>query len=105
MPPTPQPPKSYQAFIQRFPHIGEAWEQVREAESAAGFEDKTARLLKLAIAVGALREGAVHSAARKAIAAGADEKEILGVVALAASTLGFPSSVAVFSWIDEVLHP
>lgn len=97
----PSPPKTYREFIDRFPEIGEAWNLVREAESAAPFDAKTARLLKLAIAAGALKEGAVRSAARKARAAGATEAEIHGVLALAATTLGFPSTVAVFSWIRE----
>jgi 4-carboxymuconolactone decarboxylase len=49
---------------------------------------KTQRLLKLAIAVGAMREGAVHSGVRKARDAGASVAEMEQVVALAASTIG-----------------
>ncbi len=95
----PQPPRAYTDFIRRFPQLGEAWDKIREAEAAGPFDAKTRRLLKLAIAAGALREGAVSSAARKARAAGASEAEIGAVIALAASTVGLPSAVAVSTWV------
>ncbi|MFP3940556.1 MAG: carboxymuconolactone decarboxylase family protein [Thermoanaerobaculia bacterium] len=103
MPERPKPPATYRAFIDRFPELGAAWERARVAEEEAPFDEATRRLLKLAVAVGNLREGAVHSAVRKARAAGATEEQIYGVVALAASTLGFPSAVAVFSWVADEL--
>lgn len=98
-----KPPKSYKQFVSRYPKLGEAWESAREAERAGPADAKTRRLLKLAIAVGAMRQGAVTSSARKALDAGATEDEILQVVALGASTLGFPSAVAVSSWIEPIL--
>jgi alkylhydroperoxidase/carboxymuconolactone decarboxylase family protein YurZ len=45
----------------------------------------------------------VRSAVRKALKAGVSREEIEQVVALGASTLGMPSSVAVFSWVQTVL--
>jgi alkylhydroperoxidase/carboxymuconolactone decarboxylase family protein YurZ len=60
--------------------------------------------VKLGIAIGGMKEGAVHSAVRKALAAGISVDEIGQVVALAASTLGFPSTVAVYSWVREQLE-
>lgn len=98
-----KPPKAYSRFVARFPKLGEAWEAVREAERQGPADEKAMRLLKLAIAVGAMRQGAVTSCARKALDAGATEEEILQVVALGTSTLGFPSSVAVASWIEPIL--
>ncbi len=97
-------PKTYLEFTDRFPKLRQAWDLTREAESEAGFDEKTTRLIKLAIAIGAQREGAVHSAVRKALAAGATEEELLQVVVLSASTIGFPSSVAVFSWMKDLLE-
>ena len=96
-------PKSYSRFVTRFPKLGEAWEISREAEREGPADEKSRRLLKLAIAVGAMRQGAVTSAARKALDAGASQDEILQVVALAATTLGFPSTVAVSSWLEPIL--
>ena len=96
-------PKSYSRFVTRYPKLGEAWELARHAELEGPADEKTRRLLKLAIAVGAMRKGAVTSAARKALDAGATEAEILQVVALGATTLGFPSAVAVSSWLEPLL--
>lgn len=94
-----EPPRTYRDFIAAYPRLGEAWSLAREAEAAGPLDEKTRRLIKLGIAAGAMRQGAVSSAARKARAAGASDAEVEQVVALAASTLGFPAAVAVFDWI------
>ena len=101
--PLPQPPETYQAFVRRFPKIGQAWEEIAEAGREGLLDEKTTRLVKLAVAVGALREGAVHANVRKALAAGIAREEVEQVIALAAGTLGLPATVAVFSWIQESL--
>jgi len=94
-------PKAYEAFVQRFPKIGEAWETLALAGQDGPLDNKSARLIKLAVAVGAMREGAVHANVRKALSAGITKAEIEQVVALAASTLGLPSAVAIHSWIND----
>jgi len=96
-----KPPKTYKSFVERYPELGQAWELVRRAEGNGDLDEKTIRLVKLGIAIGGMREGAVHSAVRKALGAGVSRAEIAQVVALAASTLGFPSTVAVYSWVGE----
>jgi alkylhydroperoxidase/carboxymuconolactone decarboxylase family protein YurZ len=48
-----------------------------------------------------MREGAVHASVRKAVALGITREELEQVVALAAGTIGLPSTVAVWSWLDE----
>jgi len=99
----PTPPDTFVEFCRRFPQLAEAWKLVGQATSQGPLDEKTGRLIKLAVSIGNLREGAVHSAVRKAIASGVTREEIDQVLALAASTLGFPATVAVFSWIrDEV---
>jgi alkylhydroperoxidase/carboxymuconolactone decarboxylase family protein YurZ len=40
---------------------------------------------------------------RKALAAGANSAEVEQVVALAASTIGLPSTVAAWTWVREQL--
>ena len=96
-----KPPALHRQFVIRFPHLGEAWDLVN-AEGAAGpLDAKTQRLLKLAIAIGAMREGAVHSGVRKAHDVGATVAEMEQVVALAASTIGLPATVAAWSWVKE----
>jgi alkylhydroperoxidase/carboxymuconolactone decarboxylase family protein YurZ len=96
-----KPPDTYLEFTKRFPKLGKAWEQLGDAGLDGPLDEKTARLIKLAVAIGCLREGAVHSAARKALAAGASREAIEQVIALAASTLGLPATVAVYTWIRD----
>jgi alkylhydroperoxidase/carboxymuconolactone decarboxylase family protein YurZ len=102
---SPRPPKTYGTFIARFPKLGEAWDKIGEAGSDGPLDERTVRFIKLAIAIGAMREGAVHSSVRKAVAMGISHEELSQVVALAASTLGMPSTVAVFTWVEEAVAP
>ncbi len=99
-----KPPAAHQAFVRRFPRLGQAWDLVNAEGGAGPLDAKTQRLLKLAAAIGALREGAVHSGVRKARDAGASTEEIEQVVALSASTIGFPAAVAVWSWVRDVVE-
>jgi 4-carboxymuconolactone decarboxylase len=97
------PPKAYRNFTTRFPKLGLAWETMREGEKDGPLDEKTMRLIKLGVAIGSFGEGAVHSAVRKAAAAGASRAEIEQVIALAAGTIGLPSAVAVHTWVQESL--
>jgi 4-carboxymuconolactone decarboxylase len=100
-----RPPAAHQQFVRRFARLGQAWDLVNEEGGRGPLDAKTQRLLKLAVAVGALREGAVHSGVRKARDSGASLAEMEQVVALAASTIGLPASVAVWSWVREEAGP
>jgi alkylhydroperoxidase/carboxymuconolactone decarboxylase family protein YurZ len=100
-----QPPQAFLSFVQRFPKVGQAWELLTQSGHEGPLDEKTTRLLKMAIAIGAMREGAVHASVRKAIALGISRAELEQVVALAASTIGLPSAVAAFSWISDELSP
>ena len=97
----PEAPKTYRDFIARFPKLGEAWEALAEAGLEGPLDAKTQRLLKLAIAIGAQKEGPVHASARKAASAGVTREEMEQVVSLAAGTIGMPSAVAAWSWIRD----
>ena len=99
----PEPPKAYQLFVERYPKLGHAWGLVAEEGQIGPMDPRTTRLNKLAISIGALREGAVHANVRKALAAGISEDEVVQVVALAAGTLGFPATVAAFVWTHDVM--
>jgi alkylhydroperoxidase/carboxymuconolactone decarboxylase family protein YurZ len=99
----PKPPETYQAFVKRYPTIGQGWEAIAEAGQEGPLDRKTVRLVKLAVALGALREGAVHASVRKALALGISREEIEQVIALAAGTLGLPATVAVYSWVEDIL--
>ncbi len=98
----PKPPKTYRQFIARYPKLGEAWDNITEAGEDGPLDERTRRLVKLAVAIGAMRPGAVHSSVRKAIGMGISREEVEQVVALAAGTLGLPSTVAAFSWVTDL---
>jgi alkylhydroperoxidase/carboxymuconolactone decarboxylase family protein YurZ len=103
MHPEPKPPKTYQAFTERFPGIAQAWESLAEAGKEGPLDERTSRLVKLAVSIGALRQGAVHAGVRKALSLGISREEIEQVIALAAGTLGLPATVAVYSWVQEIV--
>ena len=99
-----KPPSAYEEFTARFPILGEAWELLRKAAEDAGpLDARTLRLIKLAISVGASRQGAVRSATRRAIADGISREEVEQVIASAASTIGLPATVAAFTWTGDIL--
>src|SRR5262245_50640744 len=99
----PKPPKAYEDFVRRFPKVGQAWDLLSEAGQEGPLDEKTTRLVKLGVAIGAMREGAVPSAVRKALAAGVAPAEIEQAIVLAAPTIGLPSAVAIFTWTRDLL--
>ena len=99
----PEPPAAFREFVARYPDLGRAWELMGQAGKDGPLDDNTARLVKLGVAMGAMREGAVHSGVRKALALGIEPAAIEQVIALAAGTVGLPSAVAVFSWVRDVM--
>jgi alkylhydroperoxidase/carboxymuconolactone decarboxylase family protein YurZ len=100
----PRPPHAYQEFQARFPIVAQAWDLLAQAGKQGPLDDISCRLIKLAVAIGALREGAVRANVRKALVAGIPREQIEQVIALAAGTIGFPSAVAIFTWIKDILE-
>jgi alkylhydroperoxidase/carboxymuconolactone decarboxylase family protein YurZ len=100
------PPNSISAFEKKHPAVWEAFAKLGEACHETGpLDEKTRRLVKLAMAVGLRHEGAVHSAARNALQSGVAREEIEHVVILAITTIGWPSAYAAMTWIeDEISH-
>lgn len=97
-------PRSYVDFTEQFPEVAAAQgELARAVRERSPFDEKTERLLKFALAVGAEADGAVRSNVRKALAAGAAVDELRAVALAAITTCGFPTAVAALRWIDEVL--
>ena len=83
--------------------LAKAWETVGTAGKKGPLDKKTCRLIKLALAMGAQQEGAVHASVRKGLAMGIAREELEQVVVLAAGTLGFPQTVAAYTWIKDLL--
>lgn len=103
MPSAPKPPEMHDVFVKRYPDLGRAWQSIADAGRKGPLDDRTARLVKLGVAMGALREGAVHASVRKALAMGVTGEELEQVVALAAGTIGLPATAAVYSWVQDLL--
>ena len=101
----PRPPAIHKEFTKRYAKLGRAWELIAEQGAEGPLNAETTRLVKLGIAIGAMREGAVHSCVRKALAQDISVEALEQVVALAAGTMGMPSTVAAYSWIKDVTDP
>src|SRR5690349_18368684 len=97
-------PSRFKQFGRKYPAVMRAYEALGAATMATGpLDARTRALVKLALAVGAGREGAVHSHTRRALEAGCDPEELRHLVLLATTTLGFPAMMAALSWVDDVL--
>lgn len=100
----PYLPEVYTTFRDAYPEVAGALDGLGAAADAAGpLDERTRRLVKLGLAVGAVAEGAVRSNTRKALAAGAGPAEIRHVAVLAITTCGMPTAIAGLAWIEEVL--
>lgn len=87
------------------PDIWAAYAALGKACSAAGpLEAATQRLVKLALAMGADSEGAVHSHVRRALAEGMPPEALRHVALLAIPTLGFPAAMRVLSWVEDITN-
>lgn len=97
-------PKRFLNFQKTYPEVYQAYRQLGHVASVAGpLDPPTRELVRLAIAVGARHEGAVHSHTRRALEAGCTAKQIRHAVLLSVTTLGFPNMMAAMSWVDDVL--
>lgn len=98
-------PQAYEDFRKNYPEIWRAYDGLGAAVHNSGpLEKKHRELLKLAMAIGARLEGAVHSHTRRALEAGASAEEIRHVVLLGVTTLGFPHTVAALTWVEDDLR-
>ncbi|MBK8501851.1 MAG: carboxymuconolactone decarboxylase family protein [Saprospiraceae bacterium] len=96
-------PKRYLRFMEEYPEIGKAYEALGNAVHDAGpLDSKTRALIKVGISGGAMLEGAFHSHIRKAIKEGVTLEELKHVAFLALPTIGFPSMMALLSWIEDI---
>jgi len=101
---TELPPSGAGSFARDFADVWRAYEQLGEESAKAGpLDARTRRLIKLALAIGANSEGAVHSHVRRAQEEGQSTEELRQVAILAITTLGFPAAMAAFSWINDIL--
>lgn len=104
MKPSADKPDFYRRLVDRHPQVFQALDSLGAAVRRAGpLDDKTVHLVQLAAAAAERSEGAVHSHARRAIAAGASPDEVRHALIALVSTIGFPNVTAALTWAEDVL--
>lgn len=91
------------ALAEQHPDIWRAYAALGKAAAESGpLTARERRLVKLALAIGAGSEGAVHSHARRGRAEGLESAALAQVAMLAIGPLGLPRAVAAKTWIEDV---
>lgn len=97
-------PKHYLLLKEKYPQLIQAAEALGQAARQAGpLSDKERQLIQLGASAALRSEGALHSHARRALAAGATPEEIRHAIIVLTSTIGFPTVAAALSWLDKVI--
>lgn len=92
-------PGTYKQFITRYPELGKAHDDATKAAAEAGpLDAKTVALVKVGISLGAGLESAMRAHVRRAMQAGATKEEIEQAILQGMTTVGFPRTVAAWSW-------
>ncbi|MCE7975142.1 MAG: carboxymuconolactone decarboxylase family protein [Leptolyngbya sp. PLA1] len=95
-------PGTYKSFVTKYPALGRAHEHIATAVEAAGpLDAKTLALIKIGICVGAGLESALRSHVRRAMQHDATPAEVEQAILLGMNTVGFPRTVAAWSWAQE----
>lgn len=95
-------PATFKDFITKYPALGRAHEEVARAVDEAGpLDPKTLALIKIGICIGAGLESALRSHVRRALQHGATQEEVEQAILLAMNTVGFPRTVAAWSWAHQ----
>ncbi len=99
-------PPIVDSVAREHPEVWEAYSRLGEATEKAGpLDARTIRLVKLALAVGAGRQGQVHSHVRRALKLGLTPAESRQVALLEIPSLGWSAGVAALSWMNDVVDP
>jgi alkylhydroperoxidase/carboxymuconolactone decarboxylase family protein YurZ len=101
----PELPRAVDEFKQNQDAVWKAFTELAERCHEGGpLDEKTRRLVKLALAVGAGLEGGTHSAVRHCLSAGITIDEMKHVAILGITTLGLPASMRALTWISDHLR-
>ncbi len=92
-------PNVFKELIAKYPEVAAAHDAMADAVQRTGpLDAKTCALIKIGISVGAGLESAVRSHVRRATEAGATRDEITQAIFQGMNTVGFPRTVAAWSW-------
>ena len=99
-------PEAAQRTADAFPDVWNAYQALGAATEKAGpLDDRTRRLIKLSIAIGASFDSAARSHIRRALREdGISADELRHVALLAITTTGWSRGVAALDWIEQVLN-
>ncbi len=90
-------------LARKHPEIWAAYSDLGKATAeAGGLTARERRLVKLALAIGAASEGAVHSHVRRGLSEGIAAADLHQVALLSLGPLGLPRGVAAGTWIADV---
>ncbi|MDA3856941.1 MAG: carboxymuconolactone decarboxylase family protein [Roseovarius sp.] len=93
-------------LAKKHPDVWSAYSALGSAVAdTGGLNEREKRLVKLALAIGAGSEGAVHSHARRALDENIPVADLHQTAFLAIGPLGFPRAVASWTWITDVTEP
>ena len=99
-------PRPVGRFEDLYPEVWAAFMKLGDSCHNAGpLDEKTRRLVKIALAIGAGLEGGTHSAVRNARTAGITTEEMNQVAVLSITTLGLPSAMRGLTWINDAVPP
>lgn len=97
----PQPVEDFRT------HYADVWKAFTElgdhCHKAGPLDEKTRRLVKVAMSIGAGLEGGTHSAVRNALASGVKPEEIRHAAVLGITTIGLPATIRALTWINDGL--
>jgi len=100
--PKPKPSTAGDYIRIKHPGIWQAFGNLAEVCHNSGpLDEKSRRLVKLAIAVGAGTEGGTHSAVRHATEAGVTAQEMEHVALLSITSIGLPAAGRALTWIRD----
>lgn len=95
-------PQPVERFEDLYPEVWNAFMQLGDrCHNAGPLDERTRRIVKVALAIAAGLEGGTHSAVRNARAAGITPEEMNHVAILAITTLGLPAAMRGLTWIND----
>lgn len=96
-------PKPYIDFKEYFPELAQAFEKLGVCCKEAGpLDARSARMVKMGMAVATGSRGGIKSQARKAMGEGFTIDELRHAAVLAMPSIGFAPVIAAIGWINEV---
>lgn len=97
-----EPPPTFRAFIQKYPELGEAHQNIGHIVAGLGpLDARTRELIKIGISLGAGLSTATRSHVRRALEEGASIAEVEQAILLAMNTCGLPRTVAAWRWAHD----